>query len=158
MRDPRVIVRRQTDLSAPVERVWEAILQPATMLYVLNGLFSFPALEGRVDPILEGETGAGWTLLFHVVPFAKWTISVVQVDPATRTVRTHEHGGMIRCWNHTLHAEALDATHTRYTDTIEVGAGALTNLVAVCVGFIFSYRQRRLRHLAREHLAAVGGG
>lgn len=154
MGDQRVIVRRQTDLNAPAERVWDAMLQPATMLYVLKGLFSFPALNGRRTPVIEGETGAGWALLFHLIPFAKWTINVVRVDPATRTIRTNEHGGIIRCWNHTLHAEALDATLTRYTDTIEVGAGALTTIVARCVGFIFSYRQRRLRRLARERLAS----
>jgi uncharacterized protein YndB with AHSA1/START domain len=28
-------------LPAPAERVWEAICQPGTMLYVLKGLFGF---------------------------------------------------------------------------------------------------------------------
>jgi hypothetical protein len=153
VRDQRAIVRRKTELSAPAARVWQAMLQPSTMLYVLKGLFSFPALKGRIDPITERETGSGWTLLFHAIPFAKWTILVVRVDPDTRTIVTNEHGGIIGCWNHTLHVEDLDATHSCYTDSIEVGAGALTGVIATAVGLIFSYRQRRLRRLVRRHLA-----
>jgi ligand-binding SRPBCC domain-containing protein len=150
MRDQRVTIHRQTDLDAPAERVWQAILQPNTMLYVLKGLFSFPALNGRIDPISQGEVGSGWTLLFHVIPFTRWTIKVVRVDPDAKVIVTNEHGGMIRCWNHTLHVEERDTTHSRYTDSIEVDAGPLTRIIAACVGFIFSYRQHRLRRLARS--------
>jgi hypothetical protein len=152
VRDALETVRRETGLDAPAARVWQAILQPATMLYVLKGLFSFPALAGRIDPISEGEVGRGWTLLFHVVPFARWTIEVVRVDPDHKTIITNEHGGMIRVWNHTLHVEELGPDRSCYTDSIDVDAGPLTAVVAPCVGFIFSYRQRRLRHLARNHL------
>ena len=129
------------------------MLQPSTMLYVLKGLFSFPALSGRRDPITEGESGTGWTLLFHVIPFARWTISIVRVDPGSRTIVTNEHGGVIRLWNHTLHVEAIDANHSRYSDTLEVDAAALTSVAAAIVNLIFAYRQRRLRHLARAQLA-----
>jgi hypothetical protein len=153
VRDVLVTVRRETDLDAPAAPVWQAILQPATMLYVLKGLFSFPALVGRIDPISEGEVGRGWTLLFHVVPFARWTIKVVRVDPDHKTIVTNEHGGMIRVWNHTLHVDELAPGRSRYTDSIELDAGPLTPVVAAGVGLIFSYRQRRLRRLARNHLA-----
>jgi hypothetical protein len=51
-----------------------------------------------------------------------------------------------------LHVEELDAGRSRYTDSIDVDAGPLTAVVAPCVGFIFSYRHRRLRRLARNHL------
>ena len=85
----------------------------------------------------------------------KWTIHVVQVDPRTRTIVTNEHGGVIRRWNHTLHVDAVDAMRSRYTDSIEIEAGALTGVVAAAVRGIFSYRQSRLRRLARRHLGAV---
>lgn len=150
-------VRRSTVLDAPAARVWEAMLRPSTMLYVLKGLFAFPSLEGRFDPLVDGETGSGWILLFHVVPFAKWTIRIVRVDPGTRTIATNEHGGMIRAWNHTLHVDAVDATRSRYTDQIDIDAGPLTGIAANAVGLIFSYRQRRLRRLARRHLISAPG-
>jgi hypothetical protein len=150
-----VTIRRQTDLDAPAARVWQAMLQTGTMLYVVKGLFRFPALEGRIDPITQGESGRGWALMFHVFPFARWTIKVVRVDPDARTITTNEYGGMIRCWNHTLHVEELDAGRSCYTDSIDVDAGPLTPVVAPCVGLIFSYRQRRFRRLARKHLVAT---
>jgi hypothetical protein len=150
-------VTRETILEAPADRVWQAMLQPATMLYVLKGLFSFPALSGRIDPITAGETGAGWTLLLHVIPFARWTIHVVSVDPLMCTIATREGGGLIRRWDHTLHVERLDADRSRYTDAIVVEAGWLTPGVASTVGLIFSYRQWRLRRLARRHLRTPRG-
>jgi hypothetical protein len=154
VRESLVTVRRQTELDASVERVWQAMLQPSTMLYVLKGIFSFPALNGRIDPIREGESGTGWTLLFHTLPFARWTIKVVRVDDSAHTIVTHEHGGIVRRWNHTLHVQELDAARSRYHDTVEVDAGPLTRPVAAFVGFIFSYRQHRLRRLAHRHLAS----
>jgi hypothetical protein len=142
-------VVRSTDLDVPAARVWQAMLQPSTMLYVLKGLFAFPSLEGRFDALTEGERGTGWLLLFHAIPFAKWTIEIVRADPGTRTIVTNEHGGMFRSWNHTLHVDDLDANRSRYTDRIELDAGPLTGIAATTVGLIFSYRQRRLRRLAR---------
>lgn len=146
-------IRRETELDAPAERVWQAMLQPSTMLYVLKGLFSFPALDGRIDPIVEGEGGTGWTLLFHVIPFARWTITVLTVDAATHTISTEERGGIMRRWDHTLHVEALDDHRSLYRDTIVIDAGLFTRVAAPVVGSIFAYRQRRLRLLARRHLA-----
>ena len=82
MRDTRVVVRRETERPAPAERVWQAMLLPRTMLYVRKGRVQLPgALDGRIDAVVEGETGTGWVLLFHVVPLAKWTINVVRVIP-----------------------------------------------------------------------------
>jgi ligand-binding SRPBCC domain-containing protein len=150
-----VRVHREVELDASATRVWQAMLQPSTMLYVLRGLFSFPALSGRIDPVTEGESGTGWTLLFHVIPFARWTIKIVRVDPESRTIATKEHGGVIRTWNHTLHVEAVDTNRSRYSDTIEVNAPGPTRITATIVNLMFAYRQRRLRHLARAHLAAA---
>jgi hypothetical protein len=94
-------------------------------------------------------------MLFHVIPFARWTIQVARVDPATRTIATREGGGVIRRWNHTLHVEPSPEGGCRYVDVIEVEAGPLTPAAAAVAGIIFRYRQRRLRKLARRHLAAV---
>jgi len=150
-------VRRETMLAAPAERVWEAICQPGTMLYVLKGVFGFPSLAGRFDPIQEGERGRGWIMLFHVIPFARWTIEVAKVDPVTRTIATCEGGGVIRRWNHTLHVEPSPEGGCRYVDVIDLEAGPFTSAAAAMVAVIFRYRQRRLRKLARRHLAAVPG-
>lgn len=80
------------------------------------------------------------------------------VDPATRTIRSREHGGVIRTWNHTLHAEPLGERRCRYSDTVDMDAGILTAVVARIGTALFRYRQRRWRKLVRKHLSARGSG
>ena len=145
-------IERTTLLDAPVDRVWEAMLRPSTFLHVARGLLGVPALEGRIDPFVAGEAGTAWLLLFHLVPFSRHTIEVVDVDHERHVVRTHEHGGLLRRWDHTLAAEAEGPDRTRYTDTIVVEAGPLTPVAARVGNLIFRYRQRRWRALARRHL------
>jgi hypothetical protein len=150
-----------TELPTDADRVWAAMKQPATFLYVTRGLFGMPALAGRSEPVRAGEAGSGWLFAFHVVPAYRHTIEVVAVDEETRTLRTHEHGGVLRRWDHVLHAEPVSdggagATGTgprcRYSDTVTIDAGRLTGVVAAMAVGIYRYRQRRWHRLVRKHL------
>ncbi|OBF85295.1 hypothetical protein A5791_01890 [Mycobacterium sp. 852002-51163_SCH5372311] len=149
-------IHLETILPTTADRVWSAMLSPVTFLYVCKGLFGFPALSGRSEPLRPGERGTGWLVAFHLIPAYRHTIEVIEVDEVTKTVRTHEHGGMLKVWNHTLHAEALDENSCRYSDTIEIDAGPATVIVAAAAMGIFRYRQRRWRKLVRRHLLAEG--
>jgi hypothetical protein len=100
--------------------VWLLMLRPATMLYVLHGLLDFPILKNRRSPIIEGESGTGWVRLFHLVPFARWSINVHTVDADARVIATEECGGVFRRWTHTLHVEPIDALSCRYTDIVDL--------------------------------------
>jgi hypothetical protein len=146
----------QTELPAAADKVWQAMQHPAAFLYVTHGLFGFPALAGRTEPIRCGESGTGWLLLFHVIPISRHTIHVVEVDQATRTLRSREHGGILRAWNHTLHAEPAGGHSCRYSDTVDIEAGPLTGVVAFAATGIYRYRQRRWHKLTRRHLLPTG--
>ena len=146
-------VHLETELAAGVDSVWDAMLRPATFLYVVRGLFSVPMLAGRTQPFVAGESGTARLFFFHVIPGYRHTINVISVDPASHTVRTHEHGGVVRTWNHTLRAEPIDFGRTRYSDTLEIDAGRLTPAVAFGARWIFRYRQRRWHRLVRRELA-----
>ena len=149
-------IHLQTTLPTSVDRVWRAMQSPVTFLYVCKGLFGVPALAGRSEPLHAGECGTGWLFAFHVMPAYRHTIEVIDVDEAQRTIRTHEHGGVLRAWNHTLRVEPVDAQTCRYSDTVEIDAGRLTAFVgAIAVG-IFRYRQRRWRKLVGRHLLPQG--
>ena len=139
-------------LDAPADRVWEAVQSPVTFLYVVRGLFGVPFLAGRSAKVEQGESGTGWLFLFHVIPFSRHTIAVVEVDHASMTMRTNEHGGIVRAWDHTLHVDALADGRSRYRDTVEIDAGPLTAAVARVAQGIYRYRHRRWRRLARKHL------
>lgn len=142
----------ETELPTDADRLWSALQQPAAFLYVIRGLFGMPALAGRSDPVRAGESGSGWLFAFHLVPVHRHTIEVLDVEHATRTIRTHEHGGLVRRWDHVLHAEPLSAARCRYSDTVTIDAGSLTPLVAALAVGIYRYRQRRWRRLVRKHL------
>jgi hypothetical protein len=144
----------ETELPTGADWVWAAMKQPVTFLYVTRGLFGMPALAGRSEPVRAGETGSGWLLAFHVVPAYRHTIEVVAVDEEERTIRTHEHGGVLRRWDHVLHTEPLggDEARCRYSDTVTIDAGRLTAVVAALAVGIYRYRQRRWHRLVRKNL------
>lgn len=148
-------VHVETMLPTSAERVWSAMLSPATFLYVCKGLFGFPALAGRTEALRLGESGTGWLFAFHVIPAYRHTINVVEVDEAAGTIRTQEHGGPLRTWNHTLHVEPIDSQSCRYSDTVDIDAGIMTGVVVAAANEIYRYRQRRWRKLVRRHMSPV---
>ncbi len=148
-------VRVETVLPTSADRVWSAMLSPATFLYVCRGLFGFPALAGRTEVLREGERGTGWLVAFHLIPAYRHTIEVVEVDQTGGTIRTREHGGVLRAWNHTLHVEPLGEQRCRYSDTVDIDAGALTAVVVAVANGLHHYRQRRWHKLVRRHLIAA---
>jgi hypothetical protein len=146
----------ETELPTDADRVWQAMQHPASFLYVTRGLFGFPALGGRTEPVRAGERGTGWLMLLHVLPLSRHTIQVEEIDQAHRTLRSREHGGILRAWNHTLHVEPTGDRSCRYSDTVDIDAGALTGLVALAAVGIYRYRQRRWRKLVHRHLLPTG--
>ena len=146
----------QTTLPTGADRVWRAMQSPVTFLYVCRGLLGFPALSGRAEPLWAGERGTGWLFAFHLVPAYRHTIEVIEVDEPTLTIRTHEHGGMLRSWNHTLTVEPVDEQTCRYSDTVAIDAGPVTPFVAALAVGIYRYRQRRWHKLVRQHLLPQG--
>lgn len=149
-------IHLETTLPTSAERVWYAMQSPVTFLYVCKGLFGIPALAGRAERLRRGERGTAWLFAFHLIPAYRHTIEVIEVDEPIGTIRTHEHGGLLRAWNHTLHVEAVDDNNCRYSDTVDIDAGLATALVAAVAVGIFRYRQRRWRKLVGQHLLPQG--
>lgn len=149
-------IHLETDLPTTAERVWEAMQHPATFLYVTRGLFGYPSLAGRTEKLRAGESGRGWLFALHVIPAYRHTIEVLEVDDSTRSIRTHEHGGVLRRWDHTLHVEPTGEHTCRYSDTVVIDAGPLTGLVALVATGLYRYRHRRWHRLVRKHLLPPG--
>lgn len=149
-------VHIETELPTDAERVWAAMRHPASFSYVCRGLIGLPALAGRTDAMCAGERGTGWILLFHCIPLSRHTIHLTEIDHAARTLRTEEHNGLIRSWNHALRVEPVSERTCRYSDTVDIEAGALTAPVAGLAVLLYRYRQRRWRKLVRKHLLPDG--
>ena len=149
-------IRLETELPTSADKVWRAMCHPASFTYVTRGLIGVPALAGRTEPFREGECGTGWLLLFHVIPLSRHTIHLTGLDQATRTLRSREHGGLLRGWNHMMHVEPTGDQRCSYSDTVEIDAGPLTGIVAALAVWIFRYRQRRWHKLVSHHLLPGG--
>jgi hypothetical protein len=143
-------VHVESELPTHADDVWAALQLPGTMAYVCRGVLGFPAVATRSERFHQGERGTGWVRLFHVLPLHRHTIEVVELDEASRTVRTLERGGLLRSWRHTLQVVPIAAARCRYSDTVEIEAGALTPLVAGFTRVLFGYRHRRWQRLVRS--------
>lgn len=145
-----MIVRVGTELAAPPERVWETLKKVDTLRYITRGLLSFRPLGPVPDELGPGDVVRMRLLFFHVIPGWVHEIRIVAVDEEARRIETTEHGGSVKTWNHVLSVEPAPIPgRTRYTDTIEVDAGALTRLVWAYANLFYRYRQWRWRRLAR---------
>jgi hypothetical protein len=149
-------IHLETELPTNADKVWHAMCHPASFTYVTRGLIGVPALAGRTEPFRQGESGTGWLLLFHLIPLSRHTIHLASLDQATRTLRSREHGGILRAWNHQLRVQPAGYQRCRYSDTVEIDASALTGAVAAIAKWIYRYRQRRWHKLVRNHLMPGG--
>ncbi|MGN7778328.1 hypothetical protein ACTJJE_02230 [Mycolicibacterium sp. 22603] len=146
-------VHLETILPTDADRVWSAMQYPVTFLYVCRGLLSLPALAGRSAPLQVGERGSGWLFAFHVLPAYRHTLEVLSADPGTRTIRTHEYGGVLKAWDHTLRVQPIDENSCRYSDSVDIDAGMLTPVVVRVARGIYRYRHRRWHRLVAKHLS-----
>lgn len=137
-----------TTLDAPADRVWSAVQTPAAFRLVTRGLIRMPAIRHRQDRWREGETATGWIFLLGLVPFSRHTLHCAQIDDEAMTLRSREHGGAVRSWNHDIVVTAIDDGRCTYRDRIDIDAGPLTPLVALWAQGFYRVRQRRWRELA----------
>lgn len=136
-----------THLDCDADVAFEALQSIQAFVHVAHGAARFPVAEQHVTPLVEGEAITGWVFLLGVIPFSKHTIGFEIVDPATRTLRSNEHGGLLKRWDHTI-TTTPEEGGCRYVDEVDIDAGLLTPLVVAYAHAFYRYRQRRWRRLA----------
>jgi len=133
-------VEVSTYLPAPPDRVWDLVLQPATLERVSAPLLRFTPRQGAFpDRWTAGEYQMG-VKLFGLIPLDDQIVGIEFPDqPATgHTLRDNGRacardggpGGLIRRWDHLMLVQP-EGAGTRYTDRVEVEAGALTGAAAL---------------------------
>jgi hypothetical protein len=142
-----------TVLDAQASQAWEAVRSPALLCHVAAPVLRFPGLAGRTQPWREGEHVTTWLMLFGLLPVSYHHLQVREIDGEAMRIVTHEWGGAVRRWDHSIWIEPLSGGRCRYTDRIDIDAGGLTPAVAGFARLFYRHRQRRWRRLARRHLS-----
>ena len=105
-------------------------------------------MRGELPETLEeGESITMTLTALRLIPANSHTIKLIEVNDATRTARTNEHGGVLKRWNHAIHVEPLTDSTCRYYDSIEIDAGRLTSAAYAVANALFAHRQRRWHKL-----------
>ncbi len=138
-----------TVLTAPVERVWSLLETPDLLAHVARPLVTFEPLDPPALPErwVDGPYRVRMRV-FGVVPI-EHTI-VISRDDAARSIRDNGHGRLVPTWDHLITIAPLEGAATRYTDRLEVRAGALTPFVWAFAWLFYRHRQRRWRRLVED--------
>ncbi|GAA2542148.1 hypothetical protein [Pseudonocardia hydrocarbonoxydans] len=142
-----MVVRVSSELPIPADVAAGLIRKPELLRYVTWPVLVLPELP-------DGEFRVGHEMtvrlrLFGVLPLWRHTVRVVAGDGSAGEARTEEHGGPLRAWRHRLVVTPVSARSCRYTDEVEIDAGALTPLVVLTARAFYRYRHRRWAALAR---------
>ena len=137
-------LRRTTELPIAADAAWALVKRADTFTYVTHPLLG--VRDPLPETLAEGETLA-LRLKILGLPANRHTLHLVEVDDATRSVRTREHGGALKTWNHTIQIEPAGGAACRYTDTVEIDAGRLTPIAYRIANAFFAHRQRRWHKL-----------
>lgn len=146
----RVRVATLLDVGAPV--VMAALQQVETLAEVTRGALAVRAARGTL-PTLWPSDGTPVELVvrpLHLPPGWHHTIRVVELDTAGGVLRSEEHGGPLRRWEHTIRVQPVHPDRCRYVDDVLLDAGALTPVAAVLTEAFYRWRQLRWRRLARR--------
>ena len=136
-------LRVSSTLPCSAEAAWRAEREVATLLkgawpWLVYSPVAPPRLPEKWTP---GQTLTVRTRLFGLLPLGQHTISVAEVDENSMTVLTHEHGGLIRRWDHRVRITPDGPNGCRYTDEIDLDAGLLTPIVWLFAWLFYNDRQ-----------------
>jgi hypothetical protein len=137
-----------TLMRSDVSRMWTELLKPDSLTRVSAPILYFSPQDGQALPT-TWEVGGTYALTlsaFRVLPLGRHVIEVKVLDAEAGEIYTHEHGSLVRVWNHRIRLGA-QGTAVEYTDQIEIHAGALTPLIWLFAHVFYRHRQRRWKAL-----------
>ena len=139
------IVQLVHDYPVPADRLWDVATDWASFIEAMKGLATFRGLPDQ--PLHKGQIINSEVSLFGLLPFFPWTMEVRECDPERGVVKSHEYGGSVKRWDHTIKIEETE-TGSRLTDTIMIDAGYQTPIYVWWARLNYGRRHKpRLRML-----------
>jgi ligand-binding SRPBCC domain-containing protein len=135
----------------PAEEVWASILSYPALQELASGDVNFGALPNR-----EARAGDDFRLPMKLLglPLARYRMQVVDRDDHRLRLQTHEGGGPVKTWDHTVEVVPQGRDRCLVTDRVDIEAGLMTPLVAAKARRLYKERARRRALLmARSDIA-----
>jgi len=140
------VVRRSSVLPIPASVAFELAQKVELFEHVVAPWLRIRGVR-MPERIEAGASGSARLWWLGALP--SWRHHLAVVHAGDGEIRTNEHGGPVRTWNHHLRFEPLDASSCRYTDEIELEDGLRGLPTRLFARLMFRHRHRRWRALAR---------
>lgn len=145
----RMIVKKTSVFPAGKDMTFQKLQQVETLQYIARPYAVFePADENARMVWQPGEQFQFRFRLFGFIPFGVHHIQVERFD-GEQGIFTRERNRHVPVWNHEIVLEAIDESHTRYTDRVEIEAGWKTCFVYLWANLFYAHRQRKWRKLLK---------
>lgn len=135
---------------AAPDEIWQRLARVDTMRYVARPLLMFASAEGGGEEWQAGETMRFRLRILGILPLGFHTVRLDTVDSAAYTMQTRESSRLIPVWNHHIAVAAAEDGRSRYTDSLEIGAGWRTGFVYWFAKLFFRHRHKRWFRLLRQ--------
>lgn len=143
--------KRSVNLPCTMESCMTQLLEPRLMVHVAAPLIQFHFVDPPTTPTYWKERAYEVSMrLWGKVALGRQTIHISVVSWTPERVEMRDNGGSARIprWDHHILLEPRGAG-CRYSDTLDIDAGAITPLVWAFAWCFFGHRQRRLKRLAK---------
>ncbi|MEE4210079.1 MAG: SRPBCC family protein [Parvularcula sp.] len=137
----------------PADEVWASIVSYPALQELASGDVNFASLPQR-----QARAGDEFTFPMRVfgLPMASYKVRVLERDDHQRRLQSHEFGGPIKNWEHTVEVTPEGSAHCVVTDRVLIDAGALSGFVAGKAKRMYRERARRRALLLARSAVAPG--
>jgi len=151
-------VSRSTHIALKPETVWAEVQTAGLLQHIAWPLVRFiPVDDAALESFQPGGRYQVKLRLFGMIPFGtQWIVSSLHGADGTqwpKRLRDDGFSALISKWDHWITVAPDKDGGTRYSDAVEVSAGALTPFIWAFAQIFYWHRQRRWRGLAKSFAA-----
>ena len=151
-------VSRSTRIALKPETVWAEVQTARLLQHIAWPLVHFiPVDDAAFESFQPGGRYQVELRLFGMIPFGtQWIVSSLHEPKGThwpKRLRDDGYSALISKWDHWITVAPDKDGGTRYSDKVEVSAGALTPFIWAFAQIFYWHRQRRWRGLANSFAA-----
>lgn len=148
-------VFRSTHIALKPEAVWAEVQTAGLLQHIAWPLVHFiPLDDAAFESFQPGGRYQVELRLFGMIPFGtQWIVSSLHEADGTQwpeRLRDDGYSALISKWDHWITVAPDKDGGTRYSDEVEVSAGALTPFIWAFAQIFYWHRQRRWRGLAKS--------